>query len=623
LSTQEQTALCGAEAGTGITVPVQIGRRNIEGGPRIESFEHDNYRVVLGMKGDFADAWHYDAYGSYYYTSLFSSSTNYLSNNGIENALNVVGTAANPVCASGAAGCVPWNIFTTGGVTPAALSYLNALGTSHGAIEEQIFEGFITGDLGKYGVKSPWANDGVGVSFGTQHRWDHLLFAPDEESLSPDLGGGAGAGVAVNNAISVQEEYFETRIPIAQKQPFADDVYVEGGFRYSDYSTSGGTTTYKIGGGWSPIPDFTLRASYDRAIRAASILEAFSPQFVTNTSTFADSCAAAPGQAAAATLAQCMRTGVTAAEYGNGIGAGAGGGTNLLSQCPASQCATLEGGNPALKPEISDSYTVGATFRPSFLKGFTGSIDYWDIKIQGEIGILSQGTTFSNCLNGIQTATYCPLVVRTPNGNLFGDTIAGGGYVIATNQNIASTDTSGIDFQFDYRLPLEDVGAPNMGSLSFHFNGTYQLKNASVGVPGAPGADCAGLFGPLCDTVDPRWRHIFSVSWNTPWNILARLQWRYIGSSSLDNNSTQPALFEGFLGEVDPVDATIPAVSYLDLSGAYRVNSTLTVRAGVNNLLDQDPPRVDQTIAGTGEPNSYPTYDLLGREIFISATAKF
>ena len=56
---------------------------------------------------------------------------------------------------------------------------------------------------------------------------------------------------------------------------------------------------------------------------------------------------------------------------------------------------------------------------------------------------------------------------------------------------------------------------------------------------------------------------------------------------------------------------------------AWRVNSTLTVRAGVNNILDQDPPLMDQTIAGTGEPNSYPTYDLLGRQIFISATAKF
>ena len=60
-----------------------------------------------------------------------------------------------------------------------------------------------------------------------------------------------------------------------------------------------------------------------------------------------------------------------------------------------------------------------------------------------------------------------------------------------------------------------------------------------------------------------------------------------------------------------------------DLSTAWRVNQTLTVRAGVNNLLDQDPPITSQPIVGIGEPNAYPTYDLLGRQIFISATAKF
>ena len=165
------------------------------------------------------------------------------------------------------------------------------------------------------------------------------MFAPDQAELSGDLSGFSGASVAVNNAIGVEEGYFETRIPIAQKQPFAYDLYIEGGARYSDYSTSGGVVTYKVGGQWSPVPDFTLRGSYDHAIRAASILEAFSPQTVTNTTAFSDPCAATPACTPTATLAQCERTGATAAEYGNGIGVGAGGGTDFISACPASQCA--------------------------------------------------------------------------------------------------------------------------------------------------------------------------------------------------------------------------------------------------------------------------------------------
>ena len=261
--------------------------------------------------------------------------------------------------------------------------------------------------------------------------------------------------------------------------------------------------------------------------------------------------------------------------------------------------------------------------QPSFLKGFTGSIDYYDIKIAGEIGVIPLSTSYQNCLNGVDTATFCPNVVRTPIGNLFGTTIAGGGYIIGTNENVAKVEVSGIDFQGDYRLALDDVGAAGMGSVSFHFVGTYQLSNKTQNLASSPTYDCSGLFGPTCDTLDPTWRHEFRVTWNSPWNVLLSLQWRYIGSASFDSNSTQPGLNGTFEPTFDHVNATLPAVNYLDLSTAWRVNTTVTLRAGVNNILDQDPPLLDNDITGSGSPNTYPTYDLLGRQIFVSATAKF
>jgi len=427
--------------------------------------------------------------------------------------------------------------------------------------------------------------------------------------------------VAVDDAIGVEEGYFETRIPIAQKQPFADDLYLEGGVRYSDYSTSGGVTTYKVGGQWSPVPDFTLRGSYNHAIRAASILEAFSPATVTNTSVVsADPCSGTAASPAAATLAQCERTGVTAAQYGNG------GSTNELLQCPAGQCAIEIGGNPNLSPEIADSWTIGGLFQPTFFRGFSLSVDYWDIKIANEISALPIDLTLAECLQS-GTPSLCSLIHRTPGGSLFGTTIAGGGFIASLNQNIAASDTSGIDIQANYRLNLEDVNIHGWGSLAFSFVGTYQLTSSTTLAPGVSPYDCTGLFGPTCQTVNPTWRHTFSMTWDTPWNILARLQWRYIGGTALDANSTQStlALLTNLSGQgaFGPGDNNMPAVNYLDLSAAWRVNTILTVRAGVNNLLDQDPPIVSQPIVGTGAPNAYPTYDLLGRQLFISATAKF
>ena len=42
----------------------------------------------------FADAWNYDAYGSYYYTTFFNSNTGFLNFQAINNALLVLITGA-------------------------------------------------------------------------------------------------------------------------------------------------------------------------------------------------------------------------------------------------------------------------------------------------------------------------------------------------------------------------------------------------------------------------------------------------------------------------------------------------------------------------------------------------
>jgi outer membrane receptor protein involved in Fe transport len=47
------------------------------------------------------------------------------------------------------------------------------------------------------------------------------------------------------------------------------------------------------------------------------------------------------------------------------------------------------------------------------------------------------------------------------------------------------------------------------------------------------------------------------------------------------------------------------------------------VRAGVNNVFDKDPPIVSSNIAAAGAANSFPTYDQLGRQLFLAFTAKF
>jgi outer membrane receptor protein involved in Fe transport len=605
----QQRAVIGctpAMIAAGDSVDLLIGRRNIEGGGRNQVYEHENYRAVFGGRGVIAGSWRYDLYGSYYYTSLYNVSENYLSVQRLQNALQVVQGPNGPVCRSGAAGCVPYNIFQDGQVTDAALAYLDIQGSAKGSIAERIVEGTVTGDLGDYGVKSPWAEDGVGVAFGFHHRRDHLEYQPDSALLSGDLSGAGGASTPIDNSLRVFEGYGEARIPIAQNQAYADEITGELGFRYSDYSTGIQAKTWKAGLTWAPISDIRFRGSFQKAIRAPSILELYTPQAVTNTSQLAeDPCAA--GARNPASLQACLNTGITAAQYG------------VIPQCPSGQCAVLNGGNPDLGAEKADTWSIGFTARPAFARGLTMSFDYYNIKLKDLIGAIPLGVIVQRCLNS-GDPTFCSQIVRAQNGILFGTTVGAGGYVNGANTNIGAGKNAGVDVQASYMLPLEDWGVDNWGSIQLNLSGSYLIQNSTTPLPGDDAYDCAGLFGAQCQTLNPRWRHTFRVNWITPWDVTASLTWRYIHGMTYERDTDEPTI--GF-NETNAFNHKLPQRSYLDLSAIWNINDMFAVRGGVNNILDQDPPLVNNRISQTGSPNSYPTYDLLGRRLFMGVTARF
>ena len=601
---------------------VEIGRRNVEGGPRGAYYEHTNYRAVVGSKGDFADAWNYDAYGSYYYTTFFNSNTGYLNFQSIDNALLVTGTAANPSCISGPP-CVPYNIWNQGGVTQAQLTPMLQSGTAYGSVTERILHVDVTGDLGKYGIKLPTANDGIGINVGWEHRNDHTQFQPDSSETSGLLSGFGGASVPIDSSITVKEEFFETRVPIMQDQWLAKDLMIDAGYRHSEYDLAGGVNTYKVELQWAPIQDVRLRGSYNRAIRAPSIIELFNPHLVGQITAGEDPCAPdATTHVASASFAQCANSGVTAAQYGNGIQRGnvVGGvaGTNDIPQGTGSQLTQLQGGNTTLKPEQADTFTIGANLTPQFLPDFSASIDYWHIKLKDEVSTYPAIAILQNCLqNG--DPVFCSQIVRSAaNGGLTGASIASGGYIIQTNQNIGEVLIDGIDLDMNYKLRLNA-----WGSALFSMNGSYLIKDATTPYSGANTYDCAGLFGAVCQTVTPKWRHVARATWESPWNVDLTLSWRYIGKVALDQNTNDPTLNFASFGVYDQFNREIPAYNYLDLAVAWNVYKGVQIRGGINNLLDKDPPVVTSEITAGGAANTYETYDLLGRQVYLAVTAKF
>jgi outer membrane receptor protein involved in Fe transport len=225
----------------------------------------------------------------------------------------------------------------------------------------------------------------------------------------------------------------------------------------------------------------------------------------------------------------------------------------------------------------------------------------------------------SNCLE-TGDPTYCSQLVRHPiTGTLNGASVQSGGYIVQTSVNIGSGVLDGIDMQAVYKY---DLGS--LGGLKLALNGAYMLKNTTTPIPGGGSYDCAGLFGSTCQTVNPVWRHSLRTSWELPGNdVTVNLTWRFMSGVKLDNNDSDPDLFEQALGAPAIFRARMPAVTYLDLAATWEASSHLQVRGGISNLLDRDPPIAPSDIVSGGAPNYYEFYDGLGRQVFIAVTAKF
>ena len=102
----------------------------------------------------------------------------------MQRAIDVIGNPAvggvagvpvgTPVCRAAVNGsdpnCVPWDIFTTGNVSQAALNYLQTPGFQRGNVSEQIADANMTFEGGEYGLQTPWATDGVGINVGAEYR---------------------------------------------------------------------------------------------------------------------------------------------------------------------------------------------------------------------------------------------------------------------------------------------------------------------------------------------------------------------------------------------------------------------------------------------------------------------
>ncbi|MFT3978314.1 MAG: TonB-dependent receptor [Sphingomonas bacterium] len=573
---------------------VNIGRRNVEGGGRQADMRHTSYRIVIGAKGDIAKGISYDVYGQYGTTIFNEVYRNEFSISRTQKALDVIQTANGPACRSVVDGsdpnCVPLNIFGSAPITQQALNYVQVSGLMQGETREKIVSGSITFRGDEYGVKTPWAEEGVTLNIGAEYREEALKLEVDQEFASGDLAGQGGATLPIAGGYNVKDVFAEISIPIVTDKPFFHELSFNGGYRHSSYNISGGTNTYKLSGAWAPVPDIKFRGGYNRAVRSPNVQEMFVAQSV-QIDGASDPCS---GPNPGFTAAQCARTGVPTALYG------------AVLANPSEQMNGLIGGNMALKPETADTVTLGVLFQPRFLPGFNLSVDAFSIKVSDIIGQIGADTIVSQCaLTG--DSTLCGAIHRDANYTLWQTP---NGYIDDLYVNAGTLKTRGLDIVGNYTYRTE-----GMGNFTLNFNGTYvdQFRFAKAGAA----FDCAGLYGAQCGYPQSKWRHQLRLSWQGQSGIGISGAWRYLSGTTFERASQYSDLQGPYVTE----DAHVGAQSYFDLALTARVQDKYTFRIGANNILDRDPPIMSATaspISSFGNGNTYPgIYDSLGRYIFV------
>ena len=595
--------------------------RNVEGGSRNSRLENQAMRFVGGARGTLAEHWDYEVFGQYSKTKDEDTSTNDFQIDNLAQAIDVVTDAnGNAVCFDPSNGCVPYNIFQRGPngeslVTPEALAFIQGVGITTGETDQLVLGGHVQTNLSNYGMVSPYAEgSGVGFLIGVEYREDTLNATPDQISQRADGGftGVGGATLPVSGAVDVFEIFGELEIPLITGAAFAEELVFSGQYRNSSYNVAGNgitnsfnTDTYGLQLTWAPTTDVSFRGQFQRAVRAPNVVELFTglglglPELSEAGETpggqpIFDPCATATPVASAAA---CANTGVTAAQFGQ------------VPDIAAAQAGGLFGGNPLLDPESSNTITIGAVFTPSFIEGFTASIDYFDITIDDAIvnGIGAQNI-LDNCLAS-GDATFCNLINRDAAGSLnSGTSIVNAIGFNLTRLNAASLATSGVDVQVNYLFDFDN----DWGDFGLQYASTFLSSNDFTPFLGADVVERAGKFVGQAGQPRSDYRHRAIGTWNTPVDGLdVNVIWRH--NSSVENEGNPTSDIEGKLD----------AANYIDLSSSWEFMEGFTARAGVNNLFEHDfPISVSSGPAINGNNNTFPGIYDTGRFFFFGLNVK-
>lgn len=373
-----------------------------------------------------------------------------------------------------------------------------------------------------------------------------------------------------------------------------------------------GNFTYKLGANWAVNDWLRFRASFGTSYRAPALFEQF---LADETSSVAqgriDPCINWGTNLALGNISQriadnCAADGIPNNHSGTGVSA------NI----------TASGGIGVLESETSEALVVGTILTPRF--GFLPdtriniAVDYFDIKVEGEITQLGGANILFGCYDSENFATepLCDLFTRGQTAAPFNVANIRDKFV-----NISTQRNTGVDVAVDIR---HDFG--KLGTFSARADMTWQIKDNVRLLPTSPLVSTNGEAG------SPKWVGDFRFIWDAPSGGTSLFYGvNVIGGTSdvgdfLRRNGNNPCINSLTRGLYCP-KLTTPATFYHNISLTQEINDRFDITLGVSNLFDTRPPRVSVLNGGQistlGPVVAASQYSFVGRRAFLNVSAKF
>lgn len=504
-------------------------------------------RVTTGIEGSLGGSWKFGAHYEYGHSvgDFFQRGISILPKL-LESWDAVAGPGGTLVCRSTLTnpgnGCVPSNPFSNAPKSQAETSYYLGNPQARLTIVEHSAAANLTGE-----PFNTWAGP---VSLAIGAEWRRNTVSQTVDAISLVRGFAASNPQPIAGQLSAKEIYGELVVPLAKDIPLLHSLDVNFAGRRTEYSYSGGVNTWKVGLNYEPFADLRFRATRSRDIRAPNILEIFNK----GTQSFGS---------------------VTDPRVGGTVGFQ----------------ATLNVGNPALRPETANTLAYGFVYQPSWLPRFSISVDAYSIKVKDAIATLSLQDIVNRCQAG--NAELCALVTRNAAGTITN--------IKSPTLNLRTFDTKGIDFEASYDLEMSSLSAGWDGNIQFRVLANYLSKFSS-----GDGITTIDQAGSILNN-QPKWKADFIATYlNGPNRAFVAVN--YTGSGTYDNQ---------YVEGVGIDDNSIGSNTVVSVGIARDVavgDRTVNFYLNVDNVLDQEPPREFPVNGGN--------YDRLGRRFLVGVRGK-